>query len=116
LTDPTDEERRAKKYIALAMVDKSTTDETVMSLVECGTKGLQLKRTIRFAALEGTATYSLRFDDVYLRKNPRRDCLKDCLASRRRSKGNLDAGGLSWLTKRLVLTRTFPRASIGETF
>jgi alkylation response protein AidB-like acyl-CoA dehydrogenase len=41
-------------------------DEPVMSLVECGTKGLQLKRTVRFAALEGTATYSLRFDDVFV--------------------------------------------------
>jgi alkylation response protein AidB-like acyl-CoA dehydrogenase len=43
-----------------------TADEPVMSLVECGTKGLQLKRTAQFAALEGTATYSLRFDDVFV--------------------------------------------------
>lgn len=38
--------------------------EAVMALVEGGSPGLQLKRTARFAALEGTATYSLRFDDV----------------------------------------------------
>jgi alkylation response protein AidB-like acyl-CoA dehydrogenase len=44
----------------------ATADEAVMSLVECGTKGLQLKRTVRFAALEGTATYSLRFEDVFV--------------------------------------------------
>jgi hypothetical protein len=37
-----------------------------MSLVECGTEGLQLKRTARFAALEGTATFSLRFDEVFV--------------------------------------------------
>jgi hypothetical protein len=43
-----------------------TADEPVMCLVECGTKGLQLKRTARFAALEGTATYSLRFDEVFV--------------------------------------------------
>jgi alkylation response protein AidB-like acyl-CoA dehydrogenase len=43
-----------------------TADQPVMSLVECGTEGLQLKRTVRFAALEGTATYSLRFDDVFV--------------------------------------------------
>jgi alkylation response protein AidB-like acyl-CoA dehydrogenase len=43
-----------------------TANEPVMSLVECGTNGLQLKRTARFAALEGTATYSVRFDDVFV--------------------------------------------------
>jgi alkylation response protein AidB-like acyl-CoA dehydrogenase len=43
-----------------------TADEPVMSLVECGTEGLQLKRTVRFAALEGTVTYSLRFDEVFV--------------------------------------------------
>jgi alkylation response protein AidB-like acyl-CoA dehydrogenase len=43
-----------------------TAEEPVMSLVECGTQGLQVKRTARFAALEGTATYSLRFDDVFV--------------------------------------------------
>ncbi len=42
----------------------ATADQPVMSLVECGTEGLHLKRTARFAALEGTATYSLRFEDV----------------------------------------------------
>jgi alkylation response protein AidB-like acyl-CoA dehydrogenase len=41
-------------------------NEAIMALVECGISGLQLKRTAKFAALEGTATYSLRFDDVYL--------------------------------------------------
>jgi len=41
-----------------------TGTEAVMALVESSTPGLQLKRTARFAALEGTATYSLRFDDV----------------------------------------------------
>jgi alkylation response protein AidB-like acyl-CoA dehydrogenase len=41
-------------------------DAAVMGLVECGTEGLQLKRTVRFAALEGTATFSLRFDDVFV--------------------------------------------------
>jgi alkylation response protein AidB-like acyl-CoA dehydrogenase len=41
-----------------------TGTEAVMALVESGSPGLQLKRTARFAALEGTATYSLRFDDV----------------------------------------------------
>ena len=46
-----------------------TADDPVMSLVECGAKGLQLKRTVRFAALEGTATYSLRFDDSSLLMN-----------------------------------------------
>jgi alkylation response protein AidB-like acyl-CoA dehydrogenase len=44
----------------------ATAEEPVMSLVECGTEGLQLKRTARFAALEGTATYSLRFEDVFV--------------------------------------------------
>jgi alkylation response protein AidB-like acyl-CoA dehydrogenase len=44
-------------------------NEAVMALVECGTSGLQLKRTAKFAALEGTATYSLRFDDVRLQEN-----------------------------------------------
>ena len=42
----------------------ATGNEAVMALVECGISGLQLKRTAKFAALEGTATYSLRFDDV----------------------------------------------------
>jgi alkylation response protein AidB-like acyl-CoA dehydrogenase len=41
-----------------------TGEEAVMALVECSAAGLQLKRTARFAALEGTATYSLRFEDV----------------------------------------------------
>jgi hypothetical protein len=41
-----------------------TDAQPVMALVESGSTGLQLKRTARFAALEGTATYSLRFDDV----------------------------------------------------
>jgi alkylation response protein AidB-like acyl-CoA dehydrogenase len=41
-------------------------NEAIMALVECGISGLQLKRTAKFAALEGRATYSLRFDDVYL--------------------------------------------------
>jgi alkylation response protein AidB-like acyl-CoA dehydrogenase len=41
-----------------------TIEEPVMALVECSAAGLQLKRTARFAALEGTATYSLRFEDV----------------------------------------------------
>ena len=37
-----------------------------MALVECDTKGLDLKRTARFAALEGAATYALRFRDVFI--------------------------------------------------
>jgi alkylation response protein AidB-like acyl-CoA dehydrogenase len=41
-----------------------TGTEAVMALLESDSPGLQLKRTARFAALEGTATYSLRFDDV----------------------------------------------------
>jgi hypothetical protein len=43
-----------------------TGDEAVMALVECGVPGLQLKRTAKFAALEGTATHSLRFEDVMI--------------------------------------------------
>jgi alkylation response protein AidB-like acyl-CoA dehydrogenase len=43
-----------------------TGTEAVMALVECSVSGLQLKRTPKFAALEGTATYSLRFEDVLI--------------------------------------------------
>jgi alkylation response protein AidB-like acyl-CoA dehydrogenase len=41
-----------------------TGGEAVMALMESGSPGLLLKPTARFAALEGTATYSLRFDHV----------------------------------------------------
>jgi alkylation response protein AidB-like acyl-CoA dehydrogenase len=44
-------------------------DEAVMALVDRNTSGLQLKRTARFAALEGTATYSLRFEDVWIKQD-----------------------------------------------
>lgn len=41
-------------------------EEAVMALVRCSAAGLHLKRTAKFAALEGTATYSLRFDEVWI--------------------------------------------------
>jgi len=41
--------------------------ESVMALVDCNAEGLDLNRTAQFAALEGTATFALRFRDVFVR-------------------------------------------------